>query len=373
MGKKYFDYASTTPVNDKVYTVFVDALKEYYNPSSLNVSSLSVKNKIEECRMSILKALNGKPKSKFIFTSCATESNNTVLRSCIKRKDKKYLVTIGEHSSIYNTAKAMISEGYNIEFVPIKSNGSVDEDKLYSMIDNKTDFVSIIHVNNETGAINDIKEITKNLKKINPNILVHADGVQALKKIDVDLIDLDVDFYTISSHKINGFKGIAGLYIAGNTRLTPFIYGGGQELGLRGGTENYPAILAFSEAVKLPNHNLELLKELKQEFLSTLTVPYYLISRDNCVPNIIAISFDGVRGETLLHMLDDLGFIVGTGSACNSKDTTNRVLDNMGIKKDLALGNLRISFDECEKQDIIALANAINQAVASYLAKVKRI
>lgn len=363
MEKLYFDYASTTPVAKNVLKAYVDASKDFFNPSALNLSSLAVKNRIEECREHILHTLNGKPKSKFLFTSCATESNNTVLRSCIRRKDKKYIVSIGEHSSIYNTCKAMINEGYNIDFAPLKADGSVDQDVLYSMIDSKTDFVSIIHVNNETGAINDIKSIVKNLKKINPNILVHSDGVQAVKKIDVDLTDLGVDFYTLSSHKINGVKGVAGLYIAYNTKLSPFIYGGGQEMGLRGGTENYAGIKAFDVAMSNSNFDLKILKELKDVFIGHLEVPYHLLSGDNCVPNIISIAFDGVRGETLLHMLDDKGFIVGTGSACNSKDTTNRVLDAMGIRKDLALGNLRISFDYTTQENMVALADAINSCV----------
>ncbi len=364
MEKLYFDYASTTPVDEDVLKAYVDASKDFFNPSALNMSSLDVKNKIEECRAHILRVLNGKPKSKFVFTSCATESNNTVLRSCIRRKDKKYIVSMGEHSSIYNTCKAMINEGYNIDFVPLKPNGTVDEEVLYQMVDSKTDFVSIIHTNNETGAVNDIKNIVKNLKKINPNILVHSDGVQAVKKLDIDLTDLGVDYYTLSSHKINGVKGIAGLYVAYNARLVPLIHGGGQEMGLRGGTENYPAIKAFDVAISKPNFDLSILNELKNELLNHLNVPYRLISNNECVPNIISIAFDGVRGETLLHLLDDKGFIVGTGSACNSKDTTNRVLDAMGIKKDLALGNLRISFDYTSKENMIKLADAINESVA---------
>ena len=363
MEKLYFDYASTTPVDEDVLKAYIDASKDFVNPSALNTSSLDVKRKIEECREHILRVLNGKPKSKFVFTSCASESNNTVLRSCIRRKDKKYIVTIGEHSSIYNTCKAMINEGYNIDFVPLKADGTVDEDVLYSMIDNKTDFLSIIHVNNETGAINDIKSIVKNVKKINPNILVHSDGVQALKKLDVNLTDLGVDFYTISSHKINGVKGVAGLYISSNARLIPLIYGGGQEMGLRGGTENYSAVKAFEVAISKPNFDLKILQNVKDEFINHLSVPYHLISKNNCVPNIISIAFDGVRGETLLHLLDDKGFIVGTGSACNSKDTTNRVLYAMGITKKLALGNLRISFDYTSKENLISLADAINDGV----------
>lgn len=373
MSTKYFDNASTTRVEKEVLEEYIKATEKFYNPSALTMNSIEVKQEIEKIRENILKYLNGKPKSRFIFTSCATESNNAVLRSCIKRKDKKHIISAGEHSSIYNTAKQMISEGYNIDICPLKEDGKVDEEILYSMIDNQTVFVSIIHVSNETGAINDVKSITKKLKSIKPDIIVHSDGVQALHKFDINLTDLGVDYYTISSHKINGVKGVAGLYISPNMHFSPFMYGGGQEFGLRGGTENYPAIKAFEKAIMLPNIDHEKMKKLKSTLLSNLTVPYKLISKEDNVPNIISIAFDGVRGETLLHLLDDLGFIVGTGSACNSKDTTNRVLDAMKIDKKLALGNLRISFEhECTVEDVLELAKAINECVTKYLKRTQK-
>lgn len=373
MRKKYFDNASTTRVAKEVIDEYMLATEAFYNPSALTLESNNVKQEIENARENIIKYLYGKPKSRLLFTSCATESNNAVLRSCIKRKDKKHIITAGEHSSIYNTAKQMISEGYNIDICPIKEDGTVDEDVLYSMIDNQTVFVSIIHVSNETGAINDIKAITKKLKSIKPDIIVHSDGVQALHKFDINLTDLGVDYYTISSHKINGVKGIAGLYIAPNVHFSPLIIGGGQEFGLRGGTENYPAVKAFEKAIYLPNIEYKKMEELKNALLNNLSVPYKLISKDSCVPNIISIAFEGVRGETLLHLLDDLGFIVGTGSACNSKDTTNRVLNEMRVDKKLALGNIRISFEQnAEVQDVIALANAINECVSKYLMRTQK-
>lgn len=368
MNYRYFDNASTTKASTECLNEYNLASLDFFNPSALYKPSLDVKFKIESCRNEILEYFNARNKSKFIFTSCATESNNAVLRSCIKRKDKKYIVSAGEHSSIYNTAKAMINEGYNIDFAPLKSDGCVDEEILYSMVDEKTDFVSIIHVSNETGAINDIKTITRKLKSINPNIIVHSDGVQAMHKFDIDLEDLGVDFYTISSHKINGVKGIAGLYIAPNVRFSPFILGGGQENGFRSGTENYPAIKAFTTAILTEDIDTNKMQQLKDLLIKNLSVDYKLISNDKCVPNIISIAFPNVRGETLLHQLEDKGFIVGTGSACNSKDVTNRVLNAMGVSQNLALGNIRISFgNEIEEKDIKELAEAINDCVNNYL------
>lgn len=367
MNYKYFDNAATTRVSDEVLEVYNNASKDFYNPSSLYTPSMSVKNKIEMAREKILRYLGGANKSTFIFTSSATESNNAVLRNCIKRKDKKYIVTAGEHSSIYQTVKAMINEGYNIEFAPLNEDGTVNQQILFSMIDNKTDFLSLIHVSNETGAINDIKYIAKKCKSINPNIVIHSDGVQALHKVKINMVDMNIDFYTISSHKINGIKGVAGLYIANPTKFTPLIYGGGQEMNLRGGTENLAGILAFEKAISMPSADYSYIQELKTTLLDNLTMPYRLISTDKCVPNIISLCYQNLRGETLVHMLEDDGFLIGTGSACNSKNTSNRVLGEMNVPQDYILGAIRISFEpDCLKEDVIALAKAIDKNVKQY-------
>ena len=370
MNYRYFDNAATTRVNSEVLQEYNDACKEFFNPSSLYTPSLSVKNKIEMARESILRYLGGANKSTFVFTSCATESNNAVLRNSIKRKDKKYIISAGEHSSTYNTAKAMINEGYNIEFAPLNEDGSVNQEILFSMIDHKTDFISIIHVSNETGAINDIKYIAKRCKQINPNILIHSDGVQALHKVKVNMVNLGVDFYTISAHKINGVKGIAGLYIANPQKFTPFIIGGGQEMNLRGGTENVPAIISFNRAINLPGCDYDKMRELKQALLDNTSVTYKLISTDKCVPNIISLCFKDLRGETLVHMMEDDGFLIGTGSACNSKNTANRVLSEIGVAQDYILGAIRVSFEnDCELQDVLDLAKALNKNVELYYKK----
>lgn len=373
MNYRYFDNAATTRVHPEVLQAYNEACNEFFNPSSLYTPSLSVKNRVEMAREAILRYLGGANKSTLIFTSCATESNNAVLRNCIKRKDKKYIISAGEHSSTHNTAKAMINEGYNIEFAPLNEDGTVNQEVLFGMIDHKTDFVSLIHVSNETGAINDIKYITKRCKQINPNILVHSDGVQALHKIKVNMVNLGVDFYTISAHKINGVKGIGGLYVANPQKFNPFVIGGGQEMNLRGGTENVPAIMSFAKAISLPEGDYEAMRELKKTLLDNITVPYKLISTDKCVPNIISLCFKDVRGETIVHMMEEDGFLIGTGSACNSKNTANRVLTEMGVSADYILGAIRISFEQdCTTQDVIDLADAINKNVQTYYTKTKK-
>ncbi len=374
MSYLYFDNASTTRVANEVLEVYIKASEEFYNPSALYTPALSVKNQIEMAREQILRNIGGANKSSFIFTSSATESNSTVLNTCVKRKDKKYIVSAGEHSSIYNTAKHLISLGYNIEFAPLNPDGTVNQEILFSMIDSNTDMVSIIHVSNETGAINDIKSISKKCKSINPNIIIHSDGVQALNKFRVNMIELGVDFYTISSHKINGVKGVAGLYIANPNRFTPLIHGGGQEMNLRGGTENFPAIMAFAKAVSMYKDNTTEMHALKNALLNNITMPYKLISTNVCVPNIISICFPNLRGETLVHMLEEDGFLIGTGSACNSKNTVNRVLNEIGVDNTYILGAIRISFEhDCKMDDVLSLAKAINKNVQEYYSRTGQI
>lgn len=367
---RYFDNAATTRVSEASLKAYINASETFYNPSSLYKQSGDIKNRIEEARAFFLKTLHGDKKSTFIFTGCATESNNAVISNCVVRKDKKYIFSAGEHSSVYEPAKKLQEAGYNIVFVPLKSNGSIDEDKLYHEIDDKTAFVSIIHVSNETGAINDILTITRKIKTINPNVLIHSDGVQAIGKVDINLKSMGIDFYTISAHKINGPKGVAGLYIANPNKFKSFLIGGEQENGFRSGTENYPGIIAFETAVKkLTKHDYS---ENKQAILNELNAEYILVSDDKCVDNIISLCFKKVRGETILHILESKGFLIGTGSSCNSKASFNRVLSSI-VNKEYLYGAIRISFgDDVTLEDCRELGKEINNAVREYIKRTNK-
>lgn len=357
----YFDNASTTKISKESLEAYNNASEFFYNPSSLYAPSVDVKVMLDNARDYFLKKFKAKDKSTFIFTGSATESNNAVLHANITRKEKKYLISAGEHSSIYETAKKYKENGYNIIFIPLKSNGGVDVDKLMKEIDDNVSFVSIIHVSNETGAINDIKHITRSIKAINPNIIVHSDGVQAVGKIDINLAYIGVDYYTISAHKINGPKGIGGLYIQNPNRFKPFIIGGGQEMNLRSGTENIPAIMAFKTALEsLEKHDFS---EHKKAILSNIKSDFYLVSDDNCVDNIISMCFKNLNGETIEHILEEKGFLIGTGSACNSKAGYNRVLSSI-VSREYLSGAIRISFgSDISVEDCKNLALAIDEAV----------
>lgn len=365
-----FDNASTTKISKYSLDAYVKASECYFNPSSLYQKGLESKKLIEDTRKYFLTKFKAKQSSTFIFTGSATEANNAVLNSCITRKDKKYIFSAGEHSSIYVTAKKYQEQGYNVEFISLNKNGSVNEEVLFDKIDDSVAFVSLIYVSNETGAINNIKEITKKIKEKNKNIIVHSDGVQALGKLDINLTDLNVDYFTMSAHKINGPKGIGALYISNPNKFKPFIYGGEQEMGLRASTENIPAIYAFKTAVE--NISIKDYTNYKRAIIENIEGDYILVSNEKCVDNIISICFKGVRGETIEHMLEAKGYLIGTGSACNSKAGVNRVLQPI-VDRQYIEGAIRISFaDDVTTQDCINLAKDLTLAVKDYRERIKR-
>ncbi len=360
----YFDNSATTKISKEALETYNNASDFFYNPSALYGVAGEIKSKIDSARSNIIKQFKCTIGSTFIFTGSATEANNSILRSSITRKDKTYLIGGGEHSSVYEVAKSLLEQGYNIKFIPLTSNGGIDEDKLYQMLDKDVAFVSLIHVSNETGAINNIKKITEKIKAYNKNILVHSDGVQAVGKLNINLASLGVDYYTISAHKINGPKGVGGFFIKDAKKFKAFILGGGQEMALRSGTENIPAILSFECA--LSKIELKDFFKHKEALLKEITAEHVLVSDNNCVDNIISICFAGVRGETIVHKLEELGFLIGTGSACNSKAKGNRVLSQFVDRKYIE-GAVRISFGkDINVEDCASLGKVLNNAVDEY-------
>lgn len=360
----YFDNAATTKISKTALEAYMQASEVFYNPSSLYAPSVKAKEIIEQARNNFLKFLKAKPGSTVIFTGSATESNNAVLNSTILRKDKKYIFSAGEHSSIYETAKKYKENGFNIVFIPLNKNGSVNIDELIKELDSTVALVSIIYVSNETGAVNDIKQIAKLTKEKSPNAIVHTDAVQAVGKIDINVKELGIDYLTLSAHKINGPKGIGALYISNPNKFKPLLYGGGQEMNLRSSTENVPAISAYNSALaEIKMHDYI---EYKNALLNNIEADYVLVSNEECVNNIISMCFKGVRGETIAHILESKGYLIGTGSACNSKAGKNRVLESI-VPKEYIDGAIRISFDnEITIEDCANLGKEITQAVAIY-------
>ncbi len=376
----FFDNASTT----KIMPEIVDELSYFNNNYYLNPSALynnlyrkddSNKPTLEKMRKSLLECLGGE-NGKLIFTGSATEASNLALFGSVKKNTRKILVSMGEHPSVYNSALELKNRGYNVEFVNLDKTGKVDIEDFESKMTSDVDLVSIMHVSNETGAINDIPSLVEIAKSVNPKVIFHCDGVQAFGKIDVDVDDLGVDMYTISAHKIYGSKGVGALYLKNTISLKPIIFGGGQESGLRSGTENMLGIYTLYRASQIVTSNLETnykkimsLKKLFLDKLSQTNLKYTLHSFEDNSPYIVSVSFDKCRAETLLNMLSDFDNIyVGNGSACSAKKSGNRVLENMGVPKSEIEGNLRISFGLYNiPEEVEYLVEKLTERVNTYL------
>ncbi len=358
----YLDNAATTIPFAELEQIYSDNATNFYNPSALYKNAVAVRTKIEAARRNICKILGGEH-GNIIFTSGATEANNLALNS-VNYKNKGLLTFVAEHPSVYATAKNLQNSGVKVEFLNALKGGQVrfpTEEQIKSAA-----IISVMHVNNETGAINDIKKIASYAKSINPQILVHSDGVQAFGKIKVDLQDLGVDMYTISAHKINGPKGVGALWIRRGVNVKPLLFGGGQENNLRSGTENVFGILALNyctnKIVTDLEKNNKKLSSIKEQFLNSLKSNNlnFTVNGENCVPNILNISINGIRGEVLLHMLEDQNILLSTGSACSSKKPDNRTLKSMNLQDPQIKSAVRISFSAYQDFDVQSVANAIS-------------
>lgn len=342
----YLDNAATTKPNENALTIANEINTAiYFNPSARYKGGIKAKNVVDTARDSFKKVFG----SNFdvIFTSCGSESDNTAIFSYTKRGNA--VTTLGEHSAVYEPFMALKNSGYDARFSKILKDGSVDVKDLLSKIDNNTTFVSVVHVNNETGAINDINAIAKQVKKINPRIVFHSDGVQAFGKIKVNLSS-DIDLYSVSAHKIGGLKGV-GLLLKNKklNNLKPLILGGGQEFALRSGTENVFGIRVFELATldktQNLNDNYTKVQNLKKSFIDKLDKDIFtIISGENSSPYVLSLSASGLRGEVLQHMLEEDDIYIGTGSACSSKHPHSRVLTSAGYTPKMLDGVVRISF-----------------------------
>lgn len=351
----YFDNAATTRIYPEIAEfIKKHSLEQFYNPSGLYFPSVQVFKELNNAREELLNMLNA-TNSKVLFTASATEANNYALRSFLNKK-QKILLSEGEHSSIYQSALYLKEQGFEVEFVKLKQDGTLNLEDLKSKLTENVGLVSVIHASNETGVINDIKTISQIVKSVCPKALVHADGVQAFCKTYVNLSNLGVDLYTLSSHKIHGPRGVGALIYKDNLSPRPLIFGGGQESGIRSGTENTSNILGFVMSAKIMLENLDKnskhLLELKQSLLENISDLDFEINGDieHSVPNILSLSFSDVKGEILVHMLEQDEVFVSTGSSCNSKHSGNRILLGMGKNKKQEAGNIRISF--CEENTL---------------------
>ena len=364
----YFDNAATTKPEEKsLKQAEKYLLQDFYNPSALYAEGHKVSLDLKQAAANILSPIADINSFSVIFTSCGTEADNQAVFCGGKRGN--VVTTLGEHSAIHSSANELKQRGIEVRFANLNSDGSVDVEHLLSLVDSKTSLVSVIHVNNETGAINDVNEIAKRVKAVNQYALFHSDGVQAYGKIPFRLSS-DIDLYSISAHKIGGIKGCGALIKRKNLNLKPYIYGGGQQQGLRSGTENIFGIKCFEYAAT--SHYAELKESYEKvrninEFISSNLNKslFEILSPSNGSPYILTVSAVGLRGETIMHEADDRGLIIGTGSACssNANKRYSRVILACGFDENVADGVLRLSFSPQntldEAQDAVEILNTI--------------
>ena len=358
----YLDNAATTKPNDEAVKFALKYTEDYFNPSALYKQGIKLKSFLTEAADYITKTI-APSGYECVFVSCGSEADNTAIFSSVKRGNA--VTTSGEHAAVYEPFLALKQRGVETRFAALNKDGSVNVEHLLSLVDDKTSFVSVVHVNNETGAINDVNAIAALVKKKAPKAIFHSDGVQAYGKIPFTIGD-NIDYYSISAHKIGGMKGTGALIKKKKICLHPLIYGGGQENGMRSGTENVFGIACFYKAAEIKYsdvvENFEKVKGLKKTFLSKLD-GVTVISGENASPYIVSLSADGLKGEVLQHILEEKDIIVGTGSACSSRNHYSRVLKECGYSSGVLEGVLRISFtSDTTEKEVLTAAEAINSA-----------
>jgi cysteine desulfurase len=359
----YLDNAASTKIHEDVLESMIPYLKEQYgNPSSIHRYGRQAHKAIEKARMQIANLINADP-SEILFTSGGTESNNTALYGIAKKNPGSRIITSSiEHDAILEPCKRMEKDGFDLIYLPVDNSGLVDPLILKNNLSENTSLVSIMFGNNEVGTIEPISDFVDICKE--KNIIFHTDAVQAIGKIPIDVKELGVDLLSISSHKINGPKGVGALYIKAGISIDPVILGGGQENGLRSGTENVANIVGFGKACELSQKNLvkniSKMRELR-DYLSKKIIhdiPEVVLNGhpETRLPNNIHLTFLGVNGEDLLIKLDEYGIAASTGSACSVQiQKASHVLQAMGFSHEQITGSLRLTigisnnFEEMDK------------------------
>lgn len=358
--KVYFDNAATTPLHPKVFEKMEPYLNEWFgNPSSIHSYGRKTRVAIEEARETIANFINAKP-GEIYFTSGGTEANNFVVFGITKAefsesKRNKIITSLGEHHCVLDSVSELEKNGFNIERIRINHDSKIIIDDVEQKIDSSTSLISLIHINNETGAVNPIKEIGSILK--NKNIFLHTDAVQSFGKTPIDVVDMNIDALCASGHKINGPKGIGFAYVKTGTPIFPLIFGGSQERNRRGGTENVAAIVGMAEAVKIAKdemvNNFEHVKKLRDEFIKGLrtldTESIRINGGEDSSPYILNITFLSEYynndAEAMLMFLDINGIAASNGAACTSGTLKpSHVIINSGYSDADASGTIRFSF-----------------------------
>ena len=372
----YFDNSATTRVFDSVKDIVVKTMTEDYgNAAAKHTKGVEAERYIREARSIIAKSLKVEEKE-IVFTSGGSESNNMALigAAMANQRGGKHIITTNvEHSSVYNTLGFLQDQGFDITYLPVDSNGHISISQLRESLRPETILVSVMYVNNEVGSVEPIEDIGKVIKEEQPQALFHVDAIQAYGKYKIYPQKLGIDFLSVSGHKINGPKGVGFLYVREKTKLSPVLFGGGQQKGIRSGTENVPGIAALGEAASLAYQDLEknashlrfLRERLIQEVKKIEGVTVTGESGERFAPHIVSVSVEGVRSEVLLHALEERGVYVSAGSACSSnKPSVSRTLLAIGLKQELLPSTVRFSFcAETTEEEILYAAGCLRELV----------
>lgn len=364
----YFDNSATTKVLDCVKDAVVDAMcVNYGNAAAKHRKGVEAENLIREAKKAIADTLKVQEKE-ILFTSGGTESNNTALigTALANRRAGKHLITTGvEHPSIYNTMSFLEEMGFEVTYLPVDHLGHISLEDLEKAIREDTIPVSVMYVNNEVGAVEPIEAISQCIKKKNPKTLFHVDAIQAYGKYKIRPKKQGIDLLSVSGHKIHAPKGVGFLYIRDGVKIRPILFGGGQQKGMRSGTENVPGCVglgvAAREAYKDFDARIEKLYTLREHLIAGLK-PLGGVTingsedRTNA-PQIVSASFEGVRSEVLLHALEDKGVYVSSGSACSSNHPgISGTLKGIGVKKELLDSTIRFSLGDLNTEEEVDYA-----------------
>lgn len=380
----YLDNSATTKCSERAKNKMLQTLlADYGNPSSLHMMGVDAERYVREAQEKIAKTLKAEPKE-IIFTSGGTESNNMALigTAMANKRAGMHLITTGiEHASVAAPMEYLEEQGFRVTYLPVDKDGIISLEKLKEAVDEETILVSLMMVNNEIGALEPIEEAVRVIKEKNPKTLIHVDAIQAYGKFRIIPKKLGIDLLSVSGHKIHGPKGSGFLYVKDKTKIKPLIYGGGQQKGMRSGTENVPGIAGLGEAAEEIYENFEekvdRMYALKQRFVEGVQkiegVSVNGKTGRDSAPHIVSVSVDGVRSEVMLHTLEDKNIYVSAGSACSSnKPAVSHTLQQIGLRKELLDSTIRFSFCVDTTEEEIDYALEVLAGVIPQLRKYTR-
>ena len=371
----YLDNSATTMVRPEVAKLMYEIMtKDYGNPSSMHIKGVQAERYLREAKEIFAGILKVSEKEIF-FTSGGTEGDNMAIIGAAlagRRRGRHIITTVIEHPAVLESCAFLEKNGFEVTYLPVNAAGQVEPDTLKASLREDTILVSVMYVNNEIGAIEPVSELGRIIKEYNKDILFHVDAVQAFGKFRIHPYKENIDMLTMSSHKIHGPKGVGAIFIKDKTKIQPIALGGGQQKGMRSGTENVPGIAGMAMAAKELydkfDADVNRLYELKEYFVREITgiegaTVNGLTGRDSA-PHVVSVSFDGItKSEVLLHALEDKGIYISSGSACSSnKPSLSSTLKAIGVKNDLLYATLRFSFSVfTTKEELEYTINAVKE------------